>query len=304
MMTSDSKKNIKNIQKNRKRLPDWIRVKVHSGINRKDVNRIVRKHRLHTVCESAKCPNLGECWHKRTATFMILGETCTRNCKFCAVSGNKPEKIDFDEPRKVAEAIKELGLKYAVITSVTRDDLDDDGAEHFAEVIKKIREYNGEDFQVEVLTPDFGGKIELLKIVLDANPTVFNHNLETVERLTPKIRQDARYYTSLKILNSAFKYKNGYIPVKSGIMVGMGETDQEVKKTINDLKEAGATILTIGQYLPPSSVHWSLDRYVKPKVFEEWKEYAFRIGFKSVASAPLVRSSYQADELNKEANHG
>jgi len=290
-------KDDKILKTGRQRLPEWIRVKAHAGTGRKKVTEILDKMGLHTVCESAKCPNLGECWHKQTATFMILGDICTRNCQFCAVTHGEPGKLDLDEPDKVAKAVKKMNLKYAVVTSVTRDDLSDGGASVFAEVIKKIREYNSDKTLIEVLTSDFDGNLEALKIVLDAKPTVFNHNLETVKRLSKEIRLHADYDKSLYILKKASELSGGKIPIKSGIMVGMGETDEEVIQCLDDLRAVGVSILTIGQYLPPNSNKWKLKRYVHPDVFEEWKKYALSIGFKHVASSPLVRSSYCAEEL-------
>ncbi|MCP4177940.1 MAG: lipoyl synthase [bacterium] len=290
-------KDEKILKTGRQRLPEWIRVKAHAGIGRKKVTKILSEKGLHTVCESAKCPNLGECWHKQTATFMILGDICTRNCQFCAVKHGEPGKVDLDEPDKVAKAVKEMNLKYAVVTSVTRDDLTDGGASIFAETIKKIKEYSSGKILVEVLTPDFDGNLDALKIVLDANPTVFNHNLETVKRLSKEIRLHADYDKSLHVLKKAVEISGGKIPVKSGIMVGMGETDEEVIQALDDLKEVGVSILTIGQYLPPNSNKWKLKRYVHPDVFEQWKKYALSIGFRHVASSPLVRSSYCAEEL-------
>ena len=282
--------------KTRPKLPPWIRVRVSAGDGREKVNSLLNDLNLNTVCSSAKCPNLGECWNRKTATFMILGDYCTRNCKFCAVNHDiKPKEIDLEEPKRVAEAVKKLGLKYVVLTSVTRDDLPDEGANQFIETICEIRKLD-KDIKIEILTPDFNNKKDLLKIVLDAKPTVFNHNIETVERLSCDIRSKATYRKSLEVLKSAFELGNG-TPVKSGIMVGMGETDDEVIKTIRDIRNTGATILTIGQYLPPSNEHWKLERYPDPTKFEEWGKFATEIGFKFVASAPLVRSSYNASEL-------
>ncbi len=282
--------------KTRPKLPPWIRVRVSAGDGREKVNSLLNDLNLNTVCSSAKCPNLGECWNRKTATFMILGDYCTRNCKFCAVNHDiKPKSIDLEEPKRVAEAVKKLGLKYVVLTSVTRDDLPDEGANQFIETICEIRKLD-KDIKIEILTPDFNNKKDLLKMVLDAKPTVFNHNIETVERLSCDIRSKATYRKSLEVLKSAFELGNG-IPVKSGIMVGMGETDDEVIQTIRDIRNTGATILTIGQYLPPSNEHWKLERYPEPTKFEEWGKFATEIGFKFVASAPLVRSSYNASEL-------
>ena len=286
---------MKNKKQHRPRLPDWIRVKAYAGEGRNKVQKVIKGLGLHTVCESARCPNLGECWHKQTATFMILGDVCTRNCRFCAVSHGQPAVPDEKEPLKVAEAVKKMGLKYVVITSVTRDDLKDGGAEHFAKVVKKVREINGNNVKIELLTPDFNGDTLSLKTVLNAKPTVFNHNVETVQRLSKQIRTTATYEMSLSFLKEAVSITNKAIPVKSGLMVGMGESDDEVEATIKELHDIGVSILTIGQYLPPSSEHWPLERYVHPDIFEKWRLLALDLGFKSVASAPLVRSSYHAE---------
>jgi lipoic acid synthetase len=287
----------KNTCSHRPKLPSWIRVKVGCGSGRSDVQGILKDLKLNTVCSSAQCPNLNECWHKHTATFMILGDECTRNCKFCAVKHcAHPQPLDPEEPANVAEAAARLNLKYVVVTSVTRDDLPDGGAAQFAAVIKAVHEKLPEA-GVEVLTPDFNGDIEALKVVLDAKPTVFNHNVETVRRLAKEIRSVATYDRSMQVLNNAFKLSNGEIPIKSGLMVGLGETDEEVIETIEELKRAGVSVLTIGQYLPPSKNHWPLKRYVEPGKFDEWGAYARKIGFSFVASAPLVRSSYNAGEL-------
>lgn len=281
----------------RPKLPPWIRVKVSCGSGRDEVSQILGQLKLNTVCSSARCPNLNECWHKRTATFMILGDQCTRNCKFCAVShGNVLPPPDSDEPARVAEAAARMNLKYVVVTSVTRDDLPDGGAGQFAAVIKALRTVLPEA-GVEVLTPDFNEDIVALKTVLDAKPTVFNHNIETVERLSTSIRSKANYRQSLQVLQNANRLCEGKIPVKSGLMVGLGETDDEVVQAILDLRKAGVSILTIGQYLPPSEKHWPLARYVEPEQFDKWGALAREAGFSFVASAPLVRSSYNAGEL-------
>jgi lipoyl synthase len=293
----NNKEDKSKLKKVRPRLPEWIRVKAYTGQGRNDVNKLVSSLGLNTVCQSAKCPNIGECWHKKTATFMIMGNTCTRNCKFCAVDHGETEPLDKTEPLKLAEAVKEMKLKYVVITSVTRDDLDDGGAQHFTDVINTIRELNSNNIALEVLTPDFKGNADDLKKVLSARPTVFNHNIETVERLSEEIRVIASYDRSLDVLNKAAQLSNGEIAIKSGLMVGLGEKDQEVVKTIDDLFLAGVRMLTIGQYLPPTIEHWPLDRYVHPDKFEEWKEYSYAKGFTHVASAPLVRSSYHAEDL-------
>ena len=285
------------ITSKRPRLPDWIRIKPLTGSGRAVVSNIIKSNNLNTVCQSAKCPNLNECWHKHTATFMILGKICTRKCRFCSVCHGTPDNPDLIEPEHIAQAVKDMKLKYVVITSVTRDDLSDGGASVFANTITKIRDINGSHTKIEVLTPDFNCDLNALKTVLDASPTVFNHNIETVKRLTSDIRFRATYDNSLYILRNAFKISAGQIPVKSGIMVGLGERDSEVIESIKDIKNTGATMLTIGQYLPPTNKSWPLERYVKPALFDEWKQFAHKIGFTNVASAPLVRSSYGAEEL-------
>ncbi|MCF7889576.1 MAG: lipoyl synthase [Victivallales bacterium] len=293
------KNGCRNFSSVRPRLPEWIRVKAYRGKGRCETGKVISDLGLNTVCQSAKCPNVGECWHKRTAAFMAMGNICTRNCRFCAVTHGIPEALDSEEPGKIAQAVSKMKLKYAVITSVTRDDLDDGGAGHFAKIIDKIRQLNRKDVGIEVLTPDFQGKTESLEKIGKAKPDVFNHNIETVERLSKQIRVTADYRRSMAVLTKAAETFDQKTAVKSGLMVGLGETDDEVLKTVNDLFSAGARILTIGQYLPPTLKHWPLDRYVQPDKFEEWKNYAYEIGFTSVASAPLVRSSYQAEKLYK-----
>ncbi len=285
------------IQKVRPKLPPWIRVKVSAGDGREEVSSLLEQYGLNTVCQSAKCPNLCECWHSRTATFMILGNQCTRNCTFCAVAhSDGPPPPDPDEPAKLSEAVRKMKLNYVVVTSVTRDDLPDGGASHFAKVIRKLKK-DIPKVKVEVLTPDFGGDVKSLRKVIDAGPDVFNHNLETVERLTREIRSSADFKRSLKVLAMAHRLGKGRIIVKSGIMVGLGETDPELKETICEIRRTGAEMLTIGQYLPPSSRHRPLDRFVTPDTFKELEHFARKLGFRNVASAPLVRSSYHAGIL-------
>ena len=279
----------------RPKFPPWIRIRVGSGSGKGEVRKILDELHLNTVCNSAGCPNLDECWRRHTATFMILGDECTRNCRFCAVKhADLPAVPDPNEPANVAEAAVRLNLKYVVVTSVTRDDLPDGGASQFAKTICEMRRRDPE-IEVEVLTPDYLG--DNLKLVLDTRPVVFNHNIETVERLSREIRIKADYRRSLEVLTEAVRLSDGVTSVKSGLMVGMGESDDEVKATICDIRKTGASILTVGQYLPPSGSHWKLERYVEPVVFDEWKDFALKIGFKNVASAPLVRSSYHADML-------
>lgn len=276
--------------------PDWLRIRVQPGEEREKVRALMSRLKLHTVCASAQCPNMCECFHHSTATYLIMGNCCTRNCKFCAVPHGKPEPLDPGEPERVAEASAELGLKFVVVTCVTRDDLPDGGASHFAATIKALKaRIHG--VKVEVLTSDLHACREHIKIVLDAEPTVFNHNIETVERLSADIRSVATYRRTLEVLKIASELSQGRIPIKSGLMVGLGESDDEVLQTLRDLREAGVNIVTIGQYLPPSNTHWPLQRYVTPEKFAEWGEYAKELGFEQVASAPLVRSSYRAGEL-------
>ena len=282
---------------NRPRLPPWIRVKVGVGSGRSEVSAILKELNLNTVCGSAECPNLDECWRKHTATFMILGNECTRNCRFCAVDHALAPSLPVpNEPANIAEAVSRLGLKYVVITSVTRDDLPDGGSSQFAATMHAVRSRSEGAVKVEILTPDYLG--DDLRRVLDAQPVVFNHNVETVERLSKEIRMKADFRRSLCVLSEATEIASDSTNVKSGIMVGLGETDQEVEATIREIRGTGVSILTIGQYLPPSRSHWPLDRYVEPAKFAEWKEYALSLGFSGVASAPLVRSSYHAEELS------
>jgi len=284
----------------KRRLPEWIRVKVQPGKAKSEVDTILKNLSLNTVCRSARCPNLHECWQKRTATFMILGNQCTRNCRFCAVSHAEMFDLpDENEPEHIALAAEEMNLKFAVITSVTRDDLPDEGAGQFVRTIAALKA-RIPSIGIEVLTPDFNGDKVLLYRVLDAGPSVFNHNLETVERLTPALRSRATYARSLQVLKMASAYSGRTFLIKSGLMVGVGETDEEVKATIKALYEHGVELLTIGQYLPPGKGHYPLDRYVEPEQFEQWKHFALSLGFKGVASGPLVRSSYMADALSNE----
>lgn len=282
------------------RLPPWIRVKVHTGSNRQDVSALVSDMKLNTVCQSAKCPNLAECWHRKSATFMILGNRCTRACRFCAIHSFRPEPVDPDEPRRVAESAEAMGLKYVVITSVDRDDLPDKGAQHFVDTIDTVRAtlpHAG----IEILTPDFKGRAPLIELVVAARPTVFNHNMETCERLTKPIRSGGQYERSLEVLRVAKAAGDNTMAVKSGIMVGLGESNDEVITTLADMRKAGVDILTMGQYLPPSREHWPLERYVTPEQFDEWADIARDMGFKAVASSPMVRSSYRSEELAEAA---
>lgn len=276
------------------RKPDWLRIKFHGGKSREEVEEMLGRLSLHTVCEEANCPNMGECFSRRTATFMILGNFCTRNCTFCNVRKHVPQPADPEEPMRVAQAVRELNLRHVVITSVTRDDLPDGGAGHFAEVIRKIKELD-KNVVVEVLIPDFEGSFGALSKVAEAKPEIINHNVETVPRLYPAVRPMAVYERSLELLRNV-KALNADILSKSGIMVGLGETESEVLEVFRDLREAGCDILTVGQYLAPSKQHHPVVEYIHPDIFEKYKEEALKMGFKYVASAPLVRSSYLADK--------
>lgn len=272
--------------------PEWLKIKLHDGEGYAEVAHIVERHGLHTICSSGKCPNKAECWSRKTATFMILGDICTRGCKFCATPTGRPLPIDPNEPQKVAESIRLMGLKHAVITSVDRDDLPDAGAEHWKRVIEAVKATNP-DTTIEVLLPDFDGKEELMEIVIAAKPHILGHNLETIRRITPLVRSKAKYDTSLKTL--AYFAASG-IPTKSGLMVGLGESHEEVLEALADLRKAGVEIVTLGQYLRPTAKHYPVDKYVTPEEFDLFKQEGLEMGFKYVASAPLVRSSYLADQ--------
>jgi len=277
-----------------KKKPIWIRTKITNTQNYFKTKETINKKKLHTVCQEASCPNISECWSKRHATFMIMGDTCTRACSFCNVKTGKPVFLDPLEPSKIALATKELNLKHVVITSVDRDDLEDGGANHFSEVITQTRKMNKKT-TIEVLTPDFLRKGESYKVVVNANPDVFNHNIETVPRLYREVRPGSRYFASVDLLKSIKKI-NKKIFTKSGIMLGLGETKNEVLQVMNDLLSANVDFLTIGQYLQPSVKHYPLMRYVHPEEFQQFKELALSKGFLIVASSPLTRSSYHADE--------
>jgi len=277
-----------------KKKPDWIRSKLSNSKEFFLTKTIVNNNNLVTVCQEANCPNITECWSKRHATFMIMGDTCTRACAFCDVKTGLPGKLDQLEPVKIAEAVKKLNLKHVVITSVDRDDLDDGGSEHFYETINHTRKQNP-NTTIEVLTPDFLRKGDAYKRVLDANPDVFNHNIETVPSLYLKVRPGSRYFSSLELLKNA-KQVNKNIFTKSGIMVGLGESRDEILQVMDDLKAADVDFLTIGQYLQPSTKHYPLDRYYTPKEFENLGTIAKAKGFLLVSSSPLTRSSYHADE--------
>ena len=277
-----------------KKKPSWIRTKIIDTQNYFKTKEIINKKKLHTVCQEANCPNISECWGKKHATFLIMGDICTRACAFCNVKTGKPTFLDPFEPQKIAKATKDLNLKHVVITSVDRDDLDDGAADHFSKVIKETRKINP-NTTIEVLTPDFHRKSESYKKVVEAEPDVFNHNIETVPALYRAVRPGSRYFVSVNLLK-AVKEINKKIFTKSGIMLGLGETKDEVIQVMDDLLSANVDFLTIGQYLQPTSKHHPLERYVHPDEFKELKEMALSKGFLIVASSPLTRSSYHADE--------
>jgi lipoic acid synthetase len=280
--------------------PYWIRARLGNGERFREIKRILREHRLHTVCEEATCPNIGECFSKGTATFMILGDLCTRRCPFCDVAHGRPLPPDGDEPNNLARTIFDLKLRYVVITSVDRDDLRDGGARHFAECIRAVRGLSPQT-RIEVLVPDFRGRLGIaLEALSDSPPDVMNHNLETVPRLYRQTRPGADYLNSLKLLKD-FKLRHPQIPTKSGLMVGLGETDDEILSAMRDLRAHHVDMLTIGQYLQPSAHHLPVTRYVEPAAFDEFARQAHEMGFKHAACGPLVRSSYHADRQAHEA---
>ncbi len=274
--------------------PAWLKARAPMGDNYHALKKLARTLDLHTVCESAQCPNIGECWNHRTATFMLLGNLCTRRCGFCAVPKGKPEPLDWDEPRRVAEAVATLGLKHAVVTSVNRDDDNIGGARIFAETIQQIR-LQAPECQVEVLIPDFQGREDCLKIVLEAKPEILNHNTETVPRLYRAVRSGARYERTLKLLQDVKRFAPGMVS-KTGVMVGIGETLDELIQVFRDLAARNVDILTVGQYLRPSKDHLPMTRYYTPEEFAFMKQEALQLGFRHVESGPLVRSSYHAHE--------
>ena len=274
--------------------PAWLKRRLPTGEAFNQVRELIDGGRLHTVCQEAKCPNIWECFSHRTATFLIMGERCTRNCRFCSVAPGPPGPLDPQEPARVAEAVERLGLKYVVITSVTRDDLPDGGAAHFAATIGEIRRRLPET-QIEVIIPDFQGDAAALATVLRARPNVLNHNIETVPRLYPAVRPQADYRRSRDLLKRS-RALAPLIPTKSGLMLGLGEQPEELRQTLLDLREAGCRILTLGQYLQPSPEHLPVEAYVPPDDFEKWRKAALEMGFSEVASAPFVRSSYHAKE--------
>jgi lipoyl synthase len=274
--------------------PSWLKVRAPGGENYDDLKGLMRGLGLHTVCEEARCPNIGECWNYRTATFLLLGDICTRGCRYCAIGKGKPQALDEGEPERIARAVQKLGLRHAVLTSVNRDDLPDGGAHIFAESIRLIREYLP-DCNVEVLIPDFMGNWNALDMVLDAQPDVLNHNIETVRRIFRRFRPKATYDQSLELLRRA-RQAAPHMRTKSGLMVGASETIDEVLEVLDDLRASDVDVVTIGQYLPPASDFWPLDRYYTPEEFAFLKEEGLRRGFKRVESGPLVRSSYHAHE--------
>jgi lipoic acid synthetase len=275
--------------------PSWLKVKLPTGENYKDVLKLMRTSHLHTVCEEARCPNLAECWSNRTATFMILGDICTRSCGFCNIKQGMPRIVDWDEPRRVAESAKALNLRHVVITSVNRDELEDGGASVFSETVKMIREISS-GCTIEILIPDFKGEKNAFEIIMQNPPDILNHNLETVKRLYDVVRPQAKYERSLELI-SWFKQKG--LRTKSGIMVGIGENEEEVFKLMSNLREYGCDIITIGQYLQPTKEHLPVVRYVDLDEFKAYKDYGLKIGFTAVESGPLVRSSYHAERQAK-----
>lgn len=279
--------------------PSWIKVRLPNNPVFWDTKSMINDLNLVTVCEEAQCPNRWECWGQGTATFMIAGDKCTRACGFCAVKTAKPEALEDDEPMRVAEATKRMKLKHVVITAVARDDLKDGGAEHFQRTITAVRSLNP-GIIIEVLVPDFNDRDWALQMCMDARPHIFNHNLETVERLTPLVRSRAKYWRSLAVLKKAGEMVNGKVAVKSGIMLGLGETHDEILKAMDDLLEHNVTVLTLGQYLRPTPRHLPVVEYIKPEYFDELKQIALDKGFRHVASGPLVRSSYHAADFRPE----
>lgn len=275
------------------RKPEWLKLKIQGDKNTSDVESMLEGLKLHTVCHEANCPNKMECYSRRTATFMILGRNCTRNCTFCNVTRHKPDPVDLNEPENLAKAVQILGLKHAVVTSVTRDDLEDEGANQFAEVVRQIRKYNPTT-TIELLIPDLSGKKDLLDIIYKTNPDVLNHNVETVPLLYPKVRPAANFQRSLEVLKYA---KECGLKTKSGLMVGLGETEEQVIEVFKSLRDINCDMVTIGQYLQPTKFHIAVKEYVHPKQFDRYRDIAFKMGFLRVNSGPLVRSSYHAEAI-------
>ncbi len=276
----------------RKRKPDWLRVKLPTGPEYAKVRKLVDEHKLHTICESGNCPNMGECWGAGTATFMILGNICTRSCGFCAVATGMPSAVDWQEPKRVANSVKLMGVKHAVITSVDRDDLRDGGSIIWKETVEAVRHVSP-GTTLETLIPDFAGKWENLQRIIDVRPEIVSHNLETVRRLTREVRIQAKYDRSLEVLR---RLKEGGCNTKSGVMLGLGESDEEIRETITDLRNNNVDILTLGQYLQPTPKHLPVAAFITPDQFADYKEFALGLGFRYVESGPLVRSSYHAEK--------
>ena len=285
-------KEVENKELERIKKPKWLRVKLPIGENYRKVRSLVDEHKLHTICESGSCPNMGECWGEGTATFMILGNICTRSCGFCAVKTGKPEEVDAYEPGKVANSVKIMKVKHAVITSVDRDDLKDGGSEIWAQTVRAIRKQSP-GTTLETLIPDFAGKWENLQVIIDVAPEIVSHNLETVRRLTKQVRIQAKYDRSLELL---FRLKKGGMHTKSGLMLGLGESEQEILETMQDLRNVGVEVLTLGQYLQPTLKHLPVVEFINPEKFEYYKIKGLEMGFRYVESGPLVRSSYHAEK--------
>jgi lipoic acid synthetase len=280
------------VQETRTKKPKWLRVKLPIGENYRKVRSLVDEHKLHTICESGSCPNMGECWGEGTATFMILGNICTRSCGFCAVQTGKPDAVDTFEPGRVANSVKIMGVKHAVITSVDRDDLKDGGSEIWAQTVRAIRQQSPQT-TLETLIPDFAGKWENLQTIIDVAPEIVSHNLETVRRLTKQVRIQAKYDRSLEVL---FRLKKGGMRTKSGVMLGLGETEEEVLETMSDLRSVGVDVLTLGQYLQPTPKHLPISEFITPEQFDKLGKIGQEMGFRYVESGPLVRSSYHAEK--------
>lgn len=276
-----------------KRKPEWLKIALPKGKQYLDIKELVERKKLHTICVSGKCPNLSECWGRGTATFMILGDICTRSCKFCATQTGKPLPVDWDEPERLAETIASMNLKHCVITSVDRDDLEDGGAEFWAKTVRAIKE-KSPNVTIETLIPDFNANPDFINKVIDAQPEIISHNMETVRRLTPQIRSRAKYDVSLKTIEIIAQSKT--VKAKSGIMVGLGETEEEVLQTMDDLLSVGCKVFTIGQYLQPTKNNWPISEYVTPEQFDKYREEGLKKGFDFVESGPLVRSSYRAEK--------
>jgi lipoic acid synthetase len=283
---------LSNQEQTRSKKPKWLRVKLPIGDNYKKVRSLVDEHKLHTICESGSCPNMGECWGEGTATFMILGNICTRSCGFCAVQTGRPDPVDEFEPGRVANSVKLMGVKHAVITSVDRDDLKDGGADIWAQTVRAIR-HQSPGTTLETLIPDFAGKWENLQVIIDVAPEIVSHNLETVRRLTKQVRIQAKYDRSLEVL---FRLKKGNMRTKSGVMLGLGESEEEIIETMTDLRSVGVDILTLGQYLQPTPKHLPVQEFITPERFDKYGQLGREMGFRYVESGPLVRSSYHAEK--------